>query len=328
LADVLEMAARDRLEINELAAVPHLCICGARYSADGPWLRSLFAKPPEEGEFESPDRSRRQTAILLGRVVRDGAEGPLQNVFRARIGFGDFLERDPVAGQLPITQAWRGAVLRFYSVGAWRRLWSWIVDQVAGDALPIKEIGERLGTALPDITLGDLLDALPATTGDGVLLPAEETLRAARTEPDPLTELQLLAVGSKRLGDLTGTALRAFIGDERNDDLGPAWVQGQFNAHRSETLQEFAFWLADYMVRRALRIALTKMGPTREDPGRMWIPSRIRENAGLISRRSAEGWNDVGLRISTFTSVLLGCGVLEVADGRWALTADGEALLA
>jgi hypothetical protein len=327
LIDVLRLAASDRIESNELAALPHLCICGAPRAADGPWLRKLFVKPPEEGEFEKPDRSRRQTAVLLGRVVLDGAEGPLQDVFRRKIGFGDFIESDPVACDLAIAQAWRGAVLRFYSVGAWRRLWSWLVELLASDAFTIAEMGERLGAALPDITLSDLLDSLPATTASGILLPAEERLRSAFIEPDPLTELQILAVGSRRLDDLAGRAQRAFIGDERNDDLGPAWVQAQFDAHRSESLQEFAFWLAEYLVRRALRIALTKMGPTGDDPGRMWIPSRIRENAGLISRQSAEGWNDVGLRISTFTSVLLGCGVLEAAGGRWALTAEREALL-
>jgi hypothetical protein len=232
-----------------------------------------------------------------------------------------------VASQLPIAQAWRGAVLRFYSVGAWRRLWSWLVELLSGDALPISEIGDRLGAALPAITLGDLLDSLPETIADGLLLPAEEALRSGRNEPDPLTELQLLALGGRRVDELTGMARRAFVGDERSDDLGPAWVQAHFQAHRSEGLQDFASWLAEYLVRRALRIALTKMEPVRDEPGRMWIPSRIRENEGLVSRRSAEGWNDVGLRISTFTSVLLGCGVLEVADGRWALTGAGEALL-
>jgi hypothetical protein len=328
LIDVLRLAESNRLEINELAALPHLCICGAPNAADGPWLRRLFVKPPEEGEFERPDRSRRQTAVLLGRVVLDGAEGSPQDAFRARIGFGDFLDRDSVARQLPIAQAWRGAVLRFYSVGAWRRLWSWMVELLAGDALPIPEMGQRLGDVLPEITLGDLLDSLPSTIADGLLLPAEEELRSASHEPNPLTEIQLLALGSRRLGELTGTARMAFVGDERNDDLGPAWVQQQIEAHRSKSLQEFASWLADYLVRRALRVALTKMGPTREDPARMWIPSRIRENAGLISRRSAEGWNDVGLRISTFASVLLGCGIFEVDDGRWTMTADGEILLA
>jgi hypothetical protein len=81
------------------------------------------------------------------------------------------------------------------------------------------------------------------------------------------------------------------------------------------------------MVLRAQRVALSKMDFNRRT-GRFWIPSRIRERAGLISRLSREGWADVGLRIDTFASVLSGCGVIErTSDGVWRVTAEGEQLL-
>ncbi len=48
------------------------------------------------------------------------------------VAFGDFITADEITGNLAVTAAWRGVVLRNYSVGAWRRLWSWLVRQVTG----------------------------------------------------------------------------------------------------------------------------------------------------------------------------------------------------
>jgi hypothetical protein len=84
LLDVLHLSDHDRIEVSELAAASHLCVCGAPDAADGSWLRGLFVKPPEAGEFERPDRARRHTALLLGRVVADGAQGSLQTLSARR----------------------------------------------------------------------------------------------------------------------------------------------------------------------------------------------------------------------------------------------------
>jgi hypothetical protein len=324
LGDVVELAGQDTLDLASLASASHLCACAGPTASDGEWLRSVLVSPaPLEG-FEQADQARRSTAQLLGRVLVPSSPAAPQDRFRHTLAFGDFIERDPVASLLPIAQAWRGAILRYYSVGAWRRLWSWLVD-LLGEPSPVRFLADQLADALPAVSVQAMLDALPDRAARGVLLPLEDDLRSAHWAPDPLTEVQLLAIGALRLDDLSDRSLVAFAGSGREDDLGPHWFRAQLEARRSESLRDFGRWLAEMMVQRAQRVALTKMEFNRST-GRFWIPSRIRERAGLISRRSPEGWADVGLRIDTFSSVLAGCGVFErLEDGMWRLTPNGEA---
>jgi hypothetical protein len=330
LGGILELAGEDTLEVEILAAVPQLCACAAPISLDGPWLQRLFVAPDQLEALEQADRARRQTAQLLGRVLMlpgSSTEAP-QDRFRQALGFGQFIAADPVAAQLRIAHAWRGAILRNYSVGAWRRIWSWLVD-LLGEPAPVHELADQLADVLDDITVAQLIDGLPdRTNAGGVLLPAEEQLRMAQWEPDPLTEIRLLTLGALRLDDLEGRVLAAFAGREDEDDLGPYWFRAQLDARRDDHLRDFARWLVEMMVARAQRVALSKMEYDRAR-GRFWIPSRIRERAGLISRLSREGWGEVGLRVDTFSSVLSGCGVIaRTEDGQWALTDEGGALLA
>jgi hypothetical protein len=327
LGEILELALEDTLDLSTLAAVPHLCACAAPVCADGPWLRSVFVNPePLEG-FEVADLARRETAQLLGRVLTGGPEVPPQTLFEQALAFGDFIRADPIAARLPIAQAWRGAILRNYSAGAWRRIWSWLVD-LLGEPTTAERLAEGLASALPDMTVIEMLDGLPSRTGShGILLKAEEDLRATHRAPDPLTEIQLLALGAMRLDDLEGRALAAFAGRDDEDDLGPRWFRAQLEARRGDRLRDLGRWLAEMMVLRAQRVALTKMDFNRST-GRFWIPSRIRERAGLISRLSTEGWFDVGLRIDTFSSVLAGCGAIARDENRvWSVTEAGEHLL-
>jgi hypothetical protein len=330
LGEILELARQDVLDRGALKAAPQLCACAAPVSPDGPWLQRVFVHPAPLEEFEQADRARRQTAQLLGQVLRlpDEAAMAPQDRFRRTLGFGEFIVADPVACQLPIAEAWRGAILRNYSVGAWRRLWSWLVDQL-GEPAPLHELAGLLADALDKVSVAQLIDSLPARTGaGGVLLPAEEELRIGQWEPDPMTEIRLLTLGALRLEDLEGRTLAAFAGREDEDDLGPHWFRSQLDARREDRLRDFGRWLAEMMVDRAQRVALSKMEYNRST-GRFWIPSRVRERAGLLSRLSREGWGEVGLRIDTFSSVLSGSGVIaRTEDGDWHVTDAGAALLA
>jgi len=327
LGEIVELACHDSLETAMLAARPHLCACAARDAADGPWLRSVLVHPAAVEGLEEADRARRETAQLLGRVLVGGSATPTQEAFELGLAFGDLVFTDPVAARLPIAQAWRGAILRNYSVGAWRRLWSWLVE-LLGEPASVDELAEQLADALPDMTVAEMFDQLPERVRDGTLLPAERELRSAHWAPHPFTEVQLLALGALRLDDLhDNKALGAFAGRESEDDLGPRWVWALLDARKDQPLSALGRRLAEMMVTRAQRVALTKMDFNRST-GRFWIPSRIRERAGLVSRLSREGWADVGLRIDTFSSVLVGCGVLERdADGLWRVTEVGEAEL-
>jgi hypothetical protein len=262
-------------------------------------------------------------------VAGGGIEGStgasIAAAFRRRIAFGSFSSDDAVVRAIEAAQVWRGVILRSYMVGAWRRIWSWLVDQL-GEPLPATALADAFADTLPSIGVGQLLDDLPSTSSNGVLTSIEEDMRVAQIAPDPLTELRLLAVGATRLAELDGRALQAFRGSERADDLGPAWTAAQLQARGDEALRDFARSLAHLLIERAFRVALSKMQLDRK--GHFWMPSRIVERAGLLSRRSREGWADVGLRIDTFASVLLGCGVLDIENDEWRLTDLGAACLA
>jgi hypothetical protein len=327
LGGIVELAAEEILDLPMLAASAHLCACAGPAHADGAWLRSVFVNPEPLDGFKEADRARRQTAQLLGRTLAGGSTLPPLDAFRQALAFGEFLDSDAVASSLPIAFAWRGAILRNYSVGAWRRIWSWLVD-LLGEPASVGLLADALAAVLPDVSVAEMMDGLPARLHDGVLLAAEEDLRSAQWAPDPITEIQMLALGALRLDDLEGQALRAFAGRDDEDDLGPRWFRDQLEARQADRLQDFGRWLVEMMVLRAQRVALTKMD-FRRTTGRFWIPSRIRERAGLISRLSREGWFDVGLRIDTFSSVLTGCGVIERGtDGAWRITEAGEGVLA
>jgi hypothetical protein len=293
LAGVFSLAERDVVPVEDLDAAGELCICMAPLAADGPWLQWLFLQPhlagdgaPEGDRFAAGDGARRATARLLARVVTPGIEGSLVAAFRHAVGTGDFAHSDPVAGALSITPAWRGAVLRNFSVGAWRRLWSWLVGELA-EPMTVTELGERFAAALPDIPVGKVLAELPQTVEDGVLAPVEEGLRADRPGPDPWTELCLLAVGVRRLAELDGPALTAFAGHPADDDLGPRWVARQLESNAKVPLRRFAASLVDRLVRRSQRIAYSKM--TVQANGRPKLPTRLLEREGLLRLDSPEG---------------------------------------
>lgn len=331
LGAVFTLAERETVSLAELDAAGELCICMAPSAPDGPWLQRLFLQPgldsegaPDGDRFAVGDAARRATARLLAAVVARGVDGSLVAQFRRAVGTGDFVEADPVAAALSITPAWRGVVLRNYSVGAWRRVWSWLVGELA-EPMTAAELGERFADALPDLKVGEVVAGLPSTIEDGVLVPVEEELRTGHPGPDPWTELRLLAVGAQRLDDLNGSVLVAFAGHPADDDLGPRWVARQLQASSQVPLRRFAAGLVERLVRRSQRVAYSKM--TLQANGRPKLPTRLEERDGLLRQVSPEGWADVSLRIDTFASVLLGLGAVNRLDGRWSLTTVGAELL-
>ena len=326
LGPILELARRDSLDIAELAAHPELCICGARHSPDGAWLRQVFLAPPSSTTIAaSADEARRATARLLLRTLPSKAGETVQDTFRQRVAFGEFLDSDPIASAIPLAWAWRGVVLRNYSVGAWRRIWSWLVEQLSEPMSP-DALGELFAAQFPDITVGEFGTQIPEHVAGGQLLPVEETLRAGHPRPDPQTELNLLILGTLRLSALQGSALKAFVGDPRNDDLGPHWFQEHIQHCQNQPLRRFAAELAVRLVSRARRVALSKMA-LRPD-GKVWYPSRVRERQGLIFRQSSEGSGDVSLRIDSLGELLAGMGVLDYHGSCWLPSGEGERILA
>ncbi len=324
LGGLLELAAEETLHVAELASFgDRLCVCAGGDSADGAWLADLMCGAGSE-ERGSRAETRRQTIRLLARVV---GERPVAHFTRdvGRVfAFGDFLTTDPVTSGIDAAAAWRGVVLRNHSVGAWRRLWSWLVARVEG-LTPVDELADRFADEMPrGMTVDAFLSSLPATRSTtGAPLPAELELRGSG-EASPLAELRVLAVGARRVDELDGRVRDAFLG-QRGVELGPEWVGRRLDEARPLQVRDVARRLTYDLVARSQRIALAKA--RRRSDGSLWLPTRLHERDGLLYRTSQEGRGDVGLRLDQLGSVLATCGVLRRDDERWSVTGDWRARL-
>jgi hypothetical protein len=322
LDGILELAARRQLSVDELRNHPHLCVCGGGRAADGAWLARLLCQPDDQSA-QTTALSRRSTIRLLARVMQTHEIGDVTNHVRPVIAYGDFLTSDSVTASLDTALAWRGVVLRNYAVGAWRRLWSWLVSEVVG-LMPADDLAERLADSMPDGTLATFMDGLPSTvTPTGAPAPAEEQLRMSDL-PVPVRELAVLIVNTRRVKELSGRVRDAFLG-QRGVELGPEWMAWRLAESWSGSPRDFARRLTYDLLTRARRVALSKA--RRRPDGTLWLPTRLHERDGLLYRTSKEGRGDVGLRLAQLTSVLAGAGVLELTGGTWRVTPAGQVLL-
>lgn len=307
LAGLLALADRDVVDEGELVAASHLCLCRTAEAPDGVWLRhTLFGEWPAEGLVGLDARNRHLTTrMLLDALSGAGAPGA-EGTFRRAHGFGAPIADDAAPAGL-VAASWQGAILRNYSVTGWRDLWHWLAARLAEEPMSADELAERLGREVGDERVRDFLAGLPPRLGaGGALLPAEEDVR--RQEPDePRRHLRHLALGAARLDDLHGRTLLAFIGGER-DDLGPVWFRGELERYAEAPLSELARELVHTLVRRARRVAYSKM---RIREGRVWIPSRLHELGDKLWVEGEEGAGGVSLRQWALAEVLCGLGMLE-----------------
>lgn len=319
LDGLLDLAAQDHISADDLRAASHLCLCAGGSRADGAWLRGLLCTPPlqEGSSLAQVDTTRRETAQLLARVVdHHGEVASITSAFLRTVAFGRFADDDRVS-RFGVTEPWRGLLLRHYSVGAWRRIWSWLVDQVE-DLVPPTQLAEAFAAQLPDTTVRGFVEGLPAITSDGAPAPAEEIVRADAGAV-PARELAVLAIGGLRADALAGAAREAFVG--RDFELAPRWVARRLEAHADQPLRDFGRDMTSDLVVRARRIAMLKM--RRGKDGRLALPTRLHERGGQLYRTSREGSGDVGLRVAQLTTVLAGVGVFEWGDDGWRVSEVG-----
>ena len=323
LGDLLDLAERSELVVDELGSYGALCVCAGGDAADGRWLAGLLCGGPE-ADPRSPEGTRRETIRLVTRVMETHHVGNVTDDVGPVVAFGDFATHDEVISSLAATAVWRGVILRNYSVGAWRRLWSWLVEQVKG-LTRYQDVEDRFADQLPAISVQAFLDQLPPTqTPSGDPAPAEQQLRASDLIL-PYRELSVLAVNARRVHELDGHVRDAFFGDRRGVDLAPEWTERRFAASPSMSLQDFARQLTADLLARARRVALAKA--VRRPDGTLWLPTRLHERGEWLFKTSDEGRGDVGLRLDQLTSVLAGAGVVHRVDGTWRVTSAGEALL-
>ena len=319
LGDILEWADRDTIPIEDLEAAAHLCLCAGPTSADGGVVREVLFETVEEGRVE--DRYRQLTCHMLLEAIGGAPTADVDARFRGHWGFGGPLG-DPAAGDVAfVACGWRAAILRNYSVAAWRALWRWLTEQLLDRPMTVEELGSRLAEALGELSVADVLESLPERAQGDELLPAE--VEVANDLPDPLAAIRLLALGALRLTDLEGPTRAMFIGEEERD-LGPLWVAGRFEEWGPRKLAGLAQEITEMLVNRAKRVALGKM---RLLDGRPWVPSRLRDRDGLLSIRGEEGAGDVSLRTHSLAEILAGVGALRRDEtGAMGLTIVGEEL--
>lgn len=319
---LFELADKDDLPAGDLQSASHLCVCQLGETPAGRELRALLCAPEPSAAFRKLDDARSATARVLGRIL---AHGPLVDVeagFSLAIRQGPMIAEDPVLASIPESWVWRGVALRNFTVSAWRRLWSLLVEHLV-DPRSQHEVAELLAAEVDDITVRGLFDSLPDTVDGDVVLDAEGEIRSRATRAVDV-ELALLALAARRVDELEGDTLRAFSPREQ-EVLSPHWLKDYFSSRIDDPLPSVVKDLAGRLVDRAMRVALSKM-ETRAD-GSIWLPTRVKERDGILYRVSSEGWGNVGLRIGAFSTVLAGAGVIESTDDGWTFSPKGEALI-
>jgi len=314
----LSLAEQDSLSVAELQDADELCLCAGAEAADGRLLRRVLFEEVEERRPD--DRYRQLTARMLLEAIRDAPSEDVSRAFRERWGFGAPVA-DADEDTTYVACGWRAAILRNYSVGAWRELWRWLAAHLTEQPMTVEQLGDKLSNALGDLTVVDLIDSLPPRIRGEKLLPAETFI--ADEDWTPLQSLRQLALGAARLDDLGEPTRAMFIGTDPSD-LGPVWVSERLTEWQDDRIGRLAHELTEMLVRRAKRVSLSKM---RLVDGRPWVPTRLRDRDGLLSVHGEEGAGDVSLRSWSLAEILAGLGAVDQGDDNiFRITARGEDL--
>jgi len=324
LGEMVDIARRDEIVLSDLADYGHLCMCSAVGAPDGRWLARLLTGSDSRTPDQEQTQARRDTIRLIARIVDTHSVAYLTRDVGDVLAFGDFLVQDEETTRSPVAAVWRGLVLRNHAVGAWRRLWAWLVDEVEG-LTHISDVAGAFADRLPTGSLGSFLDSLPATTlPSGQPADAERQLWNGYDAPD--RDLAILAVGAHRVDELTGDSRDVFAG-RRDQELTPAWFAALLADTRSISAKDFGVRLTGILIARSERVALAKT--RRRADGTLWFPARLRVlEDGWLYRVGEEGRGDVNMRLDRLGNVLAGAGVLAWKDGTCTVTALGRELLA
>ena len=129
LGDVLELAEQAHLSGEEVRASGHLCPCAAT-GPEAAWLREIICGTSGGDDYAVADEARNSTARIIARLMSSaGKVADIQPTLRHGIAFGSPLD-DSVLRGIELAEAWRGAILRNYSIEAWRNIWWWLVREL------------------------------------------------------------------------------------------------------------------------------------------------------------------------------------------------------
>ncbi|WP_435108654.1 hypothetical protein [Nocardiopsis synnemataformans] len=338
-APLFGATAHDHLSRDRLVALAEV---GAHHltEAEVPWLAGLFTAS-EQGfhdpdSWEPEDLHRRAALRILGRTAalyRERTdwswEWTWERAFRAAVAYGDTAVTDPVLGAHPQALGWRGALLRRFSVGAWRRLWSFVTgcmnDGDSGSGSTEDELRDRVASLMPDTSVRAFARDLPDTTGGGHPAAAEEGLLDAHDEDTPRLNVELLLLGARRAAELQGDAHRAFLGQAK-EFLNPLWVAQRRDDLLDRPVAEFAAGLVSDMLHQSQRVARekTRIG----DGGRITVFSKVHERNGRYYSTGDEGRGEPATRINEMAGLALQLGLVSEDRGpAGALTDTGARLL-
>jgi hypothetical protein len=267
---------------------------------------------------------------MIGRTTElygDRADLSREEVVRRAVAFGDGVETDPVLRDIPEILAWRGLLLRHYSVNAWRRLWARLVGSIGrdeeGDSTR-DDLRSWLADAMDNVPLRDFMSGLAATMANGHPAAAERQVLEDGNRWDQRTNVALLLVGARRARELTGEVRTVFLG--KPEILNPEWVMRRAEDFHDRPMRDFAVQLVDDMLAQAQRVALAKMRPDRS--GRLRVFSRVHERNGRFYKTSDEGSNDLGLRVGQLAEFAWQFGLIDVTEEYAAsVTGSGRELL-
>jgi hypothetical protein len=254
--------------------------------------------------------------ILVRAAQLNPAAGGWLSALRQAVAYGDLINTDPVLSSEERAQAWRGVLLRHHSVGAWRRLWARLVNQVVDvrGSFTRDDLHEWVTSAVPPGTVGEFVDSLPdAMDRAGNPLPAEEIVRAGGD--DTRSDVALLLLGVLRLGQLEGRSRVAFLGKAhgRRQFLDPHWVKFRRDDHADQPLAELARAFVDDMLAQSRRVALRKL---RVDThGQMTLFTKLHERNGRYFADQREGAGNVGLRVVQLGGMVEQLGLASSVSG-------------
>lgn len=259
-------------------------------------------------EWTGDDRTRRATVRVLARAAQlQRAAQHWVEAARAFVAYGTVIATDPVLAAADTAEramAWRGVLLRHHSVGAWRRLWAALVDQVswAAGSATRADLHDWIASQMPSVTVREFVGTCPPTLDrHGHPAPAEEQVAEwyRDGEGNPvLADVAILLLGGQRADQLTGRAHAAFLGrgsQGRGQFLDPRWVAYRQREHADQPMAELGRAFVDDMLAQSRRVALRKMRV--DQGGRMTLFTRLHERNGLYVADQPEGSGNIGLRV-------------------------------
>ncbi|MDR6320047.1 hypothetical protein [Actinoplanes couchii] len=316
---LITWAAEDQLSTDQLDQVlPGACLCQVRSGNERDLLSAILFGT--DGDLVPAPRAVQQArarTAATARLVLHAHDGQ-DPYIGTRLAMTQLCYTSERLAQLSDPRlldwalSWRGALLRNASVTAWRWLWWWLTECLAEKPRSREALGEALAEALVasaghdgNVVKSLTTDLPPHREGDCIRDVEGDLLYPNGAESDdPWAYVQVLALGARRLPELTGPELRSFT---EFGELGPSYVRNLLENAGRLSVAEFGRDLVDRLLRQAMEISHRRV---RWEAGRLRIPTRLREVGEVLDLAGTEGSVAPGLRLERMRQILEELGYL------------------